>query len=55
MTEPVGRTTTVALERAVHERLGALRRLVAEKEGRELSLSDAVGWMLDRLDVLDLP
>jgi hypothetical protein len=39
----------------VHDRLGELRRQVALAEHRDLSLSDAVEWMLDRLDAADLP
>jgi hypothetical protein len=47
--------TTVNISRADHLRLADLMRTVAKQEGRTLTLGDAVGWMLDRLDVLDLP
>jgi hypothetical protein len=46
---------TVGVRKPVHERLSQLRREVALAEHRDMTLSDAVEWMLDRLDAADLP
>jgi hypothetical protein len=47
--------TTISVSRATWMRVGALRRAVAEKESKDLTMADAVEWMLDRLDAADLP
>ena len=47
--------TTVSVTGDVLARLAALRRTLSVSEGRDMSMSDVVGWMLDRIDAADLP
>jgi hypothetical protein len=53
--EVAGARTTISVSRATWVRVGDLRRSVAEREKRDLTMADAVEWMLDRLDAADLP